>query len=104
MILCEIHCDRFDEEMIESLFGYNMQSSMKNDEGKSKSPPPSKQLLDPKRLQNMTILAKALNVTAEQVCDALLQGNTPNTLWHYCYYNGFSSALREFIGSRRQNN
>lgn len=64
----------FDEEMIESLFGYNMQSSMKNDEGKSKSPPPSKQLLDPKRLQNMTILAKALNVTAEQVCDALLQG------------------------------
>ncbi|KAE9459001.1 hypothetical protein C3L33_09113, partial [Rhododendron williamsianum] len=64
----------FDEAMIESLFGYNMQSSMKNDEAKSKSPPPSKHVLDPKRLQNITILSKALNATAEQVCDALLQG------------------------------
>ncbi|KAK9292903.1 hypothetical protein L1049_020884 [Liquidambar formosana] len=64
-----------DEEMIESLFGYNLQGSMKNDEGKSKSPSPSKHVLEPKRLQNITILSKALNATAEQVCDALLQGN-----------------------------
>ncbi|PSS24592.1 Formin-like protein [Actinidia chinensis var. chinensis] len=64
----------FDEEMIESLFGYNLQTPMKSDEAKSKSPSPSKHVLDPKRLQNITILSKALNVTADQVCDALLQG------------------------------
>ncbi|KAK2640282.1 hypothetical protein Ddye_028077 [Dipteronia dyeriana] len=64
----------FDEEMIESLFGYNMQSSLKNDESKSKTPSPSKHVLDPKRLQNITILSKALNVTAEQVCLALMKG------------------------------
>ncbi|KAK4273440.1 hypothetical protein QN277_021844 [Acacia crassicarpa] len=64
----------FDEEMIESLFGYNLQNSMKNDETKSKSPSPSKHLLEPKRLQNITILSKALNVTAEQLCETLIQG------------------------------
>ncbi|OIV90863.1 hypothetical protein TanjilG_15596 [Lupinus angustifolius] len=63
-----------DEEMIESLFGYNLQSSMKNDETKSKSPSPSKHVLEPKRLQNITILKKALNLTSEQVCQALTQG------------------------------
>lgn len=67
---------RFDEEMIESLFGYNFQNSIKNDESKSKTPSPSKHVLDPKRLQNITILSKALNATAEQVCDALMQGKS----------------------------
>ncbi|KAL0387429.1 UNVERIFIED_CONTAM: Formin-like protein 11 [Sesamum radiatum] len=65
----------FDEEMIESLFGYNLQNSIKNDEGKSKTPSPSKHVLEPKRLQNITILSKALNVTAEQVCGALIRGD-----------------------------
>ncbi|KAM7478238.1 hypothetical protein LguiA_026451 [Lonicera macranthoides] len=65
----------FDEEMIESLFGYDMQNSVKNEDGKSKSPSPSKHVLEPKRLQNVTILAKALNATAEQVCEAILQGS-----------------------------
>ncbi|PON81710.1 Formin, FH2 domain containing protein [Trema orientale] len=64
-----------NEEMIESLFGYNLQNSMKNDETKSKTPSPSKHVLEPKRLQNITILSKALNVTADQVCEAVLQGN-----------------------------
>ncbi|KAK7269358.1 hypothetical protein RIF29_22083 [Crotalaria pallida] len=63
-----------DEEMIESLFGYNIQNSMKNEETKSKSPSPSKHVLEPKRLQNITILSKALNATSEQVCQALIQG------------------------------
>lgn len=61
--------------MIESLFGYNLQNSMKNDETKSKTPSPSKHVLEPKRLQNITILSKALNATAEQICEALIQGN-----------------------------
>ncbi|KAJ6434473.1 hypothetical protein OIU84_018063 [Salix udensis] len=65
----------FDEEMIESLFGYNLQSTTKNDEAKSKTPSPSKHVLDPKRLQNITILSKAINATAEQVCEALMRGD-----------------------------
>lgn len=60
--------------MIESLFGYNLQNSMKNEEAKSKTPSPSKHVLEPKRLQNITILSKALNASADQVCEALLQG------------------------------
>ncbi|XP_062084808.1 formin-like protein 11 [Humulus lupulus] len=64
-----------DEEMIESLFGYSLQNSIKNDEAKSKTPSPSKHVLEPKRLQNITILSKALNVTGDQVCEAILQGN-----------------------------
>ncbi|CAI9768969.1 unnamed protein product [Fraxinus pennsylvanica] len=65
----------FDEEMIESLFGYNLQNTMKNEEVKSKTPSPSKHVLEPKRLQNITILSKALNVSTEQVCAALIQGD-----------------------------
>lgn len=67
--------NRLDEEMIGSLFGYNLQqNSTKNDEYKSKTPSPSKHVLEPKRLQNITILLKALNVSSEQVCEAMLQG------------------------------
>lgn len=61
--------------MIESLFGYNLHNS--NEEMKSKSPSPSKHVLEPKRLQNLTILLKALNATTEQVCRALVQGKDP---------------------------
>lgn len=71
--------------MIESLFGYNLQGSMKNDEAKSKSPSPSKHVLEPKRLQNITILSKALNSTAEQVCEALVQGMQLLILYHLYY-------------------
>ncbi|GJV55984.1 formin-like protein 11 [Tanacetum coccineum] len=66
----------FDEDMIESLFGYNLHNT--NEDLKSKSPSPSKHVLDPKRLQNLTILLKALNATTEQVCRALAQGNGLN--------------------------
>ena len=68
--------------MIESLFGDNLKNSMKSDESKNKIPSPSKHVLEPKRLQNITILSKALNVTAEQVCEALMQGITFKTLKH----------------------
>lgn len=59
---------------MESLFGYNLQNSMKIEEAKSKTPSPSKHVLEPKRLHNITILSKALNVSAEQVCGALIRG------------------------------
>ncbi|XP_013638741.1 PREDICTED: formin-like protein 11 [Brassica oleracea var. oleracea] len=64
----------FDEEMIESLFGYTMQTSTKNEDGRCKTPSPGKHLLEPKRLQNFTILLKALNATADQICSALGKG------------------------------
>ncbi|XP_020211094.1 formin-like protein 11 [Cajanus cajan] len=65
---------KLDEEMIESLFAYNLQNSMKNDETKSKSPSHGMHVLEPKRLQNIAILSKALNTTAEQACDTLALG------------------------------
>lgn len=67
---------RLDEEMIESLFGYKINNSVKPEEYHSKSPSPSKHVLDPKRLQNITILSKALNATYKEVCDALVEGDT----------------------------
>ncbi|KAL6528155.1 hypothetical protein OROHE_015105 [Orobanche hederae] len=65
----------FDEKMIESLFGYDLQNPIKNDEAKSKTPSPSKHILNPKRLQNISILSKALNATAEQIYGALIRGD-----------------------------
>ena len=62
--------------MIESLFGDNLKNSMKSDEAKNKIPSPSKHVLEPKRLQNISILSKALNVSAKEVCKALIQGIT----------------------------
>ncbi|CAD5189045.1 unnamed protein product [Musa acuminata subsp. malaccensis] len=64
----------FDEKMIESLFGYNLRSSSRTEEGKSKTPSPSKHVMEHKRLQNITILMKALNANAEQVRNALTLG------------------------------
>nr|XP_043629621.1 formin-like protein 11 [Erigeron canadensis] len=67
----------FDEDVIESLFGYNLHNC--NDQDlKSKSPSPNQHVLEPKRLQNVTILLKALNATTEQVCHALIEGNGLN--------------------------
>jgi len=60
--------------MIESLFGYNLQNSIKNNEAKSKTPSPKEHVLEPKRLQNIAILSKALNITAAEVCEALILG------------------------------
>uniref|UniRef100_A0A803KP20 Formin-like protein n=1 Tax=Chenopodium quinoa TaxID=63459 RepID=A0A803KP20_CHEQI len=76
MVWDQLRCSSFelDEEMIESLFGYNLKNVLDNDEGKSKSLSPSKHVLEPKRLQNITILSKALNATSEKVCEALKQG------------------------------
>lgn len=62
--------------MIESLFGYNMKNSAKHEEAKNKTQSPSKHVMEHKRLQNITILLKAINSTSEQVCDALAKGKS----------------------------
>ncbi|GMI74178.1 hypothetical protein HRI_001087100 [Hibiscus trionum] len=70
---------QFNEEMIETLFGYAAADNNKNDRKKEtstqESVPQYIQLLDPKKAQNLAILLRALNVTTEEVCDALREGN-----------------------------
>lgn len=66
--------------MIESLFGYDIKYSSRYDE--AKSPSPKKHILEPKRLQNITILSKALNVSADHICEALRQGNLSLSVYY----------------------
>ncbi|KAE8729787.1 Formin-like protein 5 [Hibiscus syriacus] len=70
---------QFNEEMIETLFGYAAVDKNKNDKKKEaftqESVPQYIQLLDHKKAQNLAILLRALNVTTEEVCDALREGN-----------------------------
>ncbi|CAA3010938.1 formin 5 [Olea europaea subsp. europaea] len=70
---------QFNEEMIETLFGYAPAEKNKNVFKKeSSSQDPSTQyiqIIDSKKSQNLSILLKALNVTTEEVCDALHEGN-----------------------------
>lgn len=64
--------------MIASLFGYAATEN-KNDKTKQSSSrdPPLKfiQLIDQKKAQNLSILLRALNVTTDEVRDALLEGD-----------------------------
>ncbi|KAK6141160.1 hypothetical protein DH2020_025100 [Rehmannia glutinosa] len=70
---------QFNEEMMETLFGYAPADKNKNEHRKDspsfESPPQFIQIIDPKKSQNLAILLKALNVTTEEVCDALNEGN-----------------------------
>ncbi|KAJ7981340.1 Formin-like protein [Quillaja saponaria] len=70
---------QFNEEMMESLFGYTNLDINKNErrkEGSSLEPSIQYiQIIDPKKAQNLSILLRALNVTTEEVVDALKEGN-----------------------------
>lgn len=70
---------RFNEEKIETLFGYVAVDKNKSDKKKESSTADTGaqyvQLLEPKKAQNLAILLRALNVTTEEVCDALHEGN-----------------------------
>ncbi|KAL2920986.1 Formin-like protein 5 [Bienertia sinuspersici] len=68
---------QFNEEMIESLFGYAATENKNNKKKESSRDPPPQfiQLIDKKKAQNLSILLRALNVTTEEVRDALLEGN-----------------------------
>ncbi|KAJ8622239.1 hypothetical protein MRB53_030768 [Persea americana] len=70
---------QFNEEMIESLFGYSstnkIKADRKNELASNDSPSQYVQILDPKKAQNLSIFLRALNVTIEEVCDAVLEGN-----------------------------
>lgn len=71
-----------DEEMIESLFSYPTSNTVKSEAAKCSVNPPPKQhqhILDPRKSQNIAILLRALTVTREEICDALLEGEGLNT-------------------------
>lgn len=68
---------RLNEEMIETLFVVNNPNPKpKETTPRSVLPPPNQEnrVLDPKKSQNIAISLRALNVTTEEVCDALLEG------------------------------
>lgn len=64
--------------MIETLFGYAPPERNRSEAKKeSSSQDPSTQyiqIIDSKKAQNLSILLRALNVTTEEVCDALQEG------------------------------
>lgn len=66
--------------MIESLFGYNNVDKNKNERKKesstSEAPVQYIQIIETKKAQNLSILLRALNVTTEEVIDALKEGET----------------------------
>ncbi|CAK9183215.1 unnamed protein product [Ilex paraguariensis] len=69
---------QLNEEMIETLFMVNS-SNLASKDGPRRSILPSidqeNRVLDPKKSQNIAILLRALNVTIDEVCEALLEGN-----------------------------
>ncbi|PON46698.1 Formin, FH2 domain containing protein [Parasponia andersonii] len=70
---------QLNEEMIETLFTANNANLMAKDNGRRQIMPSLVQenrVLDPKKSQNIAILLRALNVTIDEVCEALLEGNS----------------------------
>ncbi|KAG6500466.1 hypothetical protein ZIOFF_040311 [Zingiber officinale] len=69
---------QFDEEMIESLFGYTNAADKNSIEKKKESKDASPrfiQLLEPKKSQNLSISLKALSVKSNEAREALMEGN-----------------------------
>ena len=69
---------RLNEEMIETLFMVNASNSTPKDNFRRHilpTPIQENRVLDPKKSQNIAILLRALNVTIDEVCEALLEGN-----------------------------
>ncbi|CAN8324545.1 unnamed protein product [Cochlearia groenlandica] len=69
---------QFNEEAMESLFGYNDGTKNKNaqrGDSSRESPVQYIQIIDTRKAQNLSILLRALNVTTEEVVDAIKEGN-----------------------------
>lgn len=72
--------------MIETLFGYSEKSKNEKKKGSSLDTGPQYiQIIDQKKAQNLSIMLRALNVTLEEVRDALLEGLFVHT--HHCFYS-----------------
>ncbi|XP_060192383.1 formin-like protein 6 [Lycium barbarum] len=69
---------QLNEDMMESLFGCNSANSVPNEATRKSVLPPverENKVLDPKKSQNIAIMLRALNVTKDEVSEALLNGN-----------------------------
>lgn len=68
---------QLNEDAMESLFGFNSANTVPKEGRKLVIPSLDQEnrVLDPKKSQNIAILLRALNVTREEVCEALLDGN-----------------------------
>lgn len=63
--------------MIETLFVYNKtNAALSKEREPASSTNQENGLLDPKKSQNIAILLRALNVSKEEVCEAILEGFT----------------------------
>ncbi|KAL6598618.1 hypothetical protein ACP70R_046317 [Stipagrostis hirtigluma subsp. patula] len=78
MVWNDIHSNsfefEFDEQMIKSLFAYNFQGPVKNEDAKNKTLSTSKHVIEHHKLQNTTILLRTLNASTEQVCSSITEG------------------------------
>ncbi|XP_031254527.1 formin-like protein 3 [Pistacia vera] len=69
---------QFNEEMIESLFGYTGDKNKSEGRNRSMSSESTDQfirIIDTRKAQNLSIILRALNLTTEEVVDALQEGN-----------------------------
>ncbi|XP_027092068.2 formin-like protein 1 [Coffea arabica] len=72
---------KLDEEMIETLFVVKTPTQVPKETTRRPilpSPSQENRVLDPKKSQNIAILLRALNVTVDEVCEALIEGNADN--------------------------
>lgn len=85
--------------MIETLF---VAKSLDNKPNQSQTTPrcvlPSlnqeNRVLDPKKAQNIAILLRALNVTIEEVCEALLEGKLCCHIHNFSFSSPLISRIR----------
>ncbi|KAG6469116.1 formin-like protein 8 [Zingiber officinale] len=70
---------QLNEDAMETLFINNSTSSISHNDSRRRQDALSfkheNRVLDPKKSQNIAILLRALNVTREEICEALLDGN-----------------------------
>lgn len=100
MIDWNFACCRLNEEMIETLFMIN-NSNLNSKDNKARrqivsSLNQENQVLDPKKSQNIAILLRALNVTIDEVCEALLEGKVVFA-FVYCIKFGISTLFIVFF-------
>lgn len=69
---------QLNEEMMETLFPVNNPNPTQQDYSKRKGHSLTEEyrVLDPKKSQNIAILLRALNVTVDEVCEGLMEGNS----------------------------
>ncbi|MCO5592450.1 hypothetical protein L7F22_046452 [Adiantum nelumboides] len=63
-----------DEDVIASQFALNVSTPAKKEARKTSAPAPKKGPIDSRKAQNIAIQLRALNISAQDVCDALMEG------------------------------